>query len=123
MQVIQQQCAAREQGGRQQNNRQVVPRQMPDLVIGSWEKSGRASRRMRGAGQLHGDDSQGGGEGGGEPAERLEARLIRDQAEELGYANADQGAEEVAEDQSARLGERALDCAEAEYGRGALVYA
>lgn len=77
---------------------------------------------MCGAGQLHRDNSQGGGEGRGEPAERLEPRLVGHQAKKLGYRDPDESAEEVAEDESAWLGEGTLNCAEAEHSRGALVY-
>lgn len=72
-------------------------------------------------GQLHDDDCSSGGQRGCEPAQRLETRLIRHQTEEFGDADADQGAEEVAEDQGARLGEGAVNGAEDEDGRGALL--
>lgn len=76
---------------------------------------------MRRPGKLHDDDCRRGGQRGREPAQRLETRLIRHQTEEFGDADADQGAEEVAEDQGARLGEGTFDGAEDEDCRGALL--
>ena len=57
MQIIQQQRAHQEHSRGQQDYRQVVPRKPPNLRIGSWEQSSRASRRVGSTRQLHDDNS------------------------------------------------------------------
>lgn len=116
MEIIEQQRTNQKHNRGQQDNRQKIPGQLPDFLISSRQQSRRTSRGMCSASQLHNNNSHGSGERSRQPAEGLEARLVRHQTEELGDADTDQGTEEVAEDQRARLGEGAFDCAEDKHG-------
>lgn len=89
-------------------------------AIPSYPAAKLTCRRVRGAGDLHGDDGRRARERAREPDEALEARLGREEVEELGDAHADERADEVAPYEHARLRKRRVDGAVYEYGRSTL---
>ena len=101
--IVQQQSDGQKQGRGEQDHRQIIPGKVPDGVVDGRKQGRCAGWRVHGLGDLHDQDGDGRGERGGEPAQGIESLFIGHEAEQLGDADADQGAEKVPENEGPRL--------------------